>query len=278
MISCDFFGGLGNNLFQLATVYSIHKKFGYELRIPNYANRGDIIKYGQSNILEFSKLFDNEFIYDNSVSQKLKKYIHNDVNLSITDYSYSQIPISDNTIYNGYFQSEKYFLGVNIQDELKVKESNIELIKNKFDKLFEKKNISLHYRLGGDRVTEHMQHYHKNVSSNFFEQSIEMVDDYNSDDYNILVFTDNLLLAKNLLSNFSKNLIFIDNNNDNILDFTFISLCDVNVVSNSTFSWWAAYLNKNINKKIIVTKSEWFGPGYKHFNLNDTFPKTWITL
>jgi hypothetical protein len=278
MISCDFFGGLGNNLFQLATTYSIHKKFGYELRIPDYTSRGDIIKYGQSNTLEFSNLFDNEFIYDNINCQKLRRYIHNDVNLSTTDYSYSPVQISDGTAYHGYFQSEKYFLGVNIQDEFKIKNSNIEVIKNKFGKLFDKKNISLHYRLGGDRVTDHMQHYHKNVSPNFYEQSINMVDDYNPDDYNILVFTDNLPLAKNLLSNFSKNLIFIDNNNDNILDFTFISLCDVNVVSNSTFSWWAAYLNKNINKKIIVTKSEWFGPGYKHFNLNDTFPKTWITL
>ena len=278
MISCDFFGGLGNNLFQLATAYSIHKKFGYELRIPDYTSRGDIIKYGQSDILEFSKLFDNEFVYDNSISQKLGKYVHNDVNPATTDYTYSPITISDNTTYVGYFQSEKYFLGINIQEEFKIKQNNIEIIKNKYSNLFDKKNISLHYRLGGDRVTAHMQHFHKNVSPNFFNQSIDMIDDYNSDDYNILVFTDNLPLAKNLLSNFNKNLIFIDNNNDNILDFTFMSLCDVNVVSNSTFSWWSAYLNKNINKKIIVTKSEWFGPGYQHFNLKDTFPNTWITL
>jgi hypothetical protein len=236
MISCDFFGGLGNNLFQLANAYSIHKKFGYELRIPNYANRGDITKYGQSGVLEFSKLFDNEFVYDNSVSQRLRKYTHNDVNPATTDYLYSPIPILDNTVYNGYFQSEKYFLGVNIQDEFKVKESNIEIIKNKFEKLFQKKTISLHYRLGGDRVTEHMQHYHKNVSIDFFNNSIEMIEDYNPDDYNILVFTDNLPLAKNLLSTLNHNLIFIDNNNDNILDFTFISLCNVNIVSNSTFS------------------------------------------
>lgn len=278
MISCDFFGGLGNNLFQLATAYSIHKKFGYELRIPDYTNRGDIIKYGQSHTLEFSKLFDNEFLYDNNVNQKLKKYYHNDMNPSTTDYSYSPIIISDETTYIGYFQSEKYFLGVNIQEEFKIKQDNIEIIKNKYLNLFDKKNISLHYRLGGDRVTEHMQHFHKNVSPNFFKKSIDIIGDYNSDDYNILVFTDNLPLAKNLLSDFNENLIFIDNNNDNILDFTFMSLCDVNVVSNSTFSWWSAYLNKNINKKIIVTKSEWFGPGYQHFNLKDTFPNTWITL
>jgi hypothetical protein len=57
-----------------------------------------------------------------------------------------------------------------------------------------------------------------------------------------------------------------------------MSICDVNIVGNSTFSWWAAYLNKTINKKTIVTETEWFGPGYKHFKLKDTFPKDWVRL
>jgi hypothetical protein len=37
-------------------------------------------------------------------------------------------------------------------------------------------------------------------------------------------------------------------------------------------------MNKNPNKKVIVTESEWFGPGYKHFNLKDTFPPSWIRI
>ena len=56
MISCDFFGGLGNNLFQLATVYSIHKKFGYDLIIPFESKRGNIQIYGQSNKLELCEI------------------------------------------------------------------------------------------------------------------------------------------------------------------------------------------------------------------------------
>jgi len=47
MISCDFFGGLGNNLFQLATVYSIHKLCDVELQIPSKTDRGNIGIYGQ---------------------------------------------------------------------------------------------------------------------------------------------------------------------------------------------------------------------------------------
>ena len=70
----------------------------------------------------------------------------------------------------------------------------------------------------------------------------------------------------------------MDNSNNNILDFIFMSMCDINIVGNSTFSWWAAYLNQTENNKVIVTENEWFGPGYKHFNLKDTFPESWIRI
>ena len=278
MISCDFFGGLGNNLFQLATVLSIQKKFGYDLRIPSVSNRGDIKKYGQSDTLEFSNLFDNEFIYDDSLNYNFKRYYHTDINPKFTDYTYKPFPIEDNLIYHGHFQSEKYFLGVDIKNELVLKNSNIEYIKDKYSHLLEKKNISLHCRLGGDRVTEKMQIFHKNVSSTYYEKALSLIQDYNQDEYNILVFTDNKSLCEKVLEPINKNFIFIDNNNDNVLDFTFMSLCNVNIVSNSTFSWWSAYMNKNKDRKVIVTKNEWFGPGYKHFNLKDTFPEDWVTL
>jgi hypothetical protein len=274
MISCDFFGGLGNNLFQLATVYSIHKLCDVELRIPTITDRGNIGIYGQETKLELNELFENEFTYDDSL--QLSKYTHIDTDLQKTDYSYVEVPLYDNTCYQGYFQSEKYFLGVDISKEFVLKKQNIDLIKTKYEKLFDKKTISLHYRLGGDRVTQVMQHYHKNVSIDYYKQALELIK-FNADEYNILVFSDNIELCKNLLNELPYPFYFIQNEN-NVLDFTMMSLCDVNIVSNSTFSWWAAYMNQTINNKIIVTESEWFGPGYKHFNLTDTFPKSWIRL
>jgi len=121
-----------------------------------------------------------------------------------------------------------------------------------------------------------MQHFHKNVSVDFYKKAMSLIDDYNENDYNILVFSDRMDDAKEILKSLPYKFNYINNNN--ILDFIFMSLCDVNIVSNSTFSWWAAYMNKIPNKKVIVTESEWFGPGYKHFNLKDTFPESWIRL
>ena len=278
MISCSFFGGLGNNLFQLATVYNLHKKYGFELSIPSYTDRGHIHIYGQSSRLELSELFDNEFIYNAHINKGLLNYTHSDVDLNQTNYTFSDIIKQDNVNYIGYFQSERYFPDIVPKNEFILSKDEIEIVKNKYEKLFDKKNISMHYRLGGDRTTEHMQHYHKNVSTDFYSKALEQILDYNPDEYNILVFTDNPKLCKEILKDFKYNLIFIDNNNNNVMDFVLMSLCDVNIVGNSTFSWWAAHLNQNDSPIVIVTESEWFGPGYKHFNLKDTFPESWIRL
>lgn len=277
MISCNFFGGLGNNLFQLATAYGVSKKFNYKLVLPNYVDRGNISIYGQSTTLEIDDLLENRFYFDDNVSSNIPVYIHSDYHLGSTDYSFKEIPIKDDIKYHGYFQSEKYFSDIDISNEFILKKENISEIKKKYTNLFNKKNISIHYRLGGDRVTNHMQHFHKNVSVDYYKKALETINDYDDDKYNILVFTDKIELCKTLLENLNYNFQYINTPN-NILDFTFMSICDVNIVGNSTFSWWAAYLNKTINKKTIVTETEWFGPGYKHFKLKDTFPKDWVRL
>jgi hypothetical protein len=277
MISCNFFGGLGNNLFQLATVIGISEKYKFDLSIPSKVDRGNISIYNQSDHLEFLDLFENEFIYDD-IPNNLRTYIHPDFNLSRTDYSFVELPIQDNTIYHGYFQSEKYFSGIDIKEILKLKKENIDLIKDKFNSVFDRKTVSLHYRLGGDRVTNHMQHYHKNVSVDYYKTCIDQIKKESFEDFNVLIFTDNMKMCKEKLSEIDENFIYIDNGNSNVLDFTFMSLCDINIVGNSTFSWWGAYLNQNVNNTVFVTESEWFGPGYKHFNLKDTFPEKWIRI
>jgi hypothetical protein len=268
-------GGLGNNLFQLANVYSIHKKYEIPYFIPNFVDRGNIHLFNQSTKLEIDDLFENKFNFDNlQDNQSIYIYNHFDINPN-NDFKYKPVHISDNTCYNGYFQSDKYFLNFDIKNEFKLKLKLLDEVREKYSSLFNKPTIALHYRLGGDRVLENMQHYHKNVSKDFYLNALDIICKNNISKYNILLFSDNLEQAKKILNNID--LIEINNDNDNIKDFALMSLCDYNILGNSTFSWWSAYLNQN-NVLTIAPKSEWFGQGYKHFDLQDLFPKNWIVL
>ena len=53
-----------------------------------------------------------------------------------------------------------------------------------------------------------------------------------------------------------------------------MSLCNHNIIANSTFSWWGAYFNSN-EDKIVCYPSVWFGPELKNNNTVDLFPEEW---
>lgn len=272
MITCKFAGGLGNNIYQLATLYNLHKKYGVDYCIPSYIDRKTADFYKQSSKLEISKLFDTDF---NISDIKLTDYIH--IDMKGGNFGYTDITFRDNMCYNGYFQSDKYFQDFNIKDEFILNQTIKNDLLERYKDIFEKKTISVHYRLAGDRVEEKIQHFHKNVSTEFYKKAIDIiVGEDNIDDYNILLFSDNMESAVELTNDMEYNFIPI-RNADNIEDFIMMSICDDNIIGNSTFAWWSAYLNEK-NSKVIAPKSEWFGPGYSHFNLDDLFPKNWITL
>ena len=56
-----------------------------------------------------------------------------------------------------------------------------------------------------------------------------------------------------------------------------MSLCDHNIIANSTFSWWGAYFNTN-PKKIVTYPSKWFGEKLNHLNICDLFPIEWTQI
>lgn len=273
MITCTFAGGLGNNLFQLANIYNLHKKHNVDYSIPASINRNTADFYKQSSTLEIDRLFDNNF--NTADNLKLSEYMHTDMKGGA--FEYTDIQFRDNTCYKGYFQSHKYFKDFDIKNEFILSQSILNDLKDKYKDIFSKKTIAVHYRLAGDRVEEKVQHFHKTVSIDFYKNAIDIIlGDNDVSEYNILLFSDNMNHAIELVKDIEYDLIPIINK-DNVEDFIMMSICDYNIIGNSTFAWWSAYLNKN-NNKVIAPKSEWFGPGYSHFNINDLFPENWITL
>jgi hypothetical protein len=54
------------------------------------------------------------------------------------------------------------------------------------------------------------------------------------------------------------------------------TLCQNLILSNSTFGWWAAWLNPS--KRMVIAPQHWFGSAYAHYDTRDLLPKTWVKM
>ena len=88
------------------------------------------------------------------------------------------------------------------------------------------------------------------------------------------IFSDDIEWARSNFNFIESPLTFIENNSD-VVDFWLMSLCRHNVLANSTFSWWAGWLNKN-NSKFVIAPKKWFLNST--ISTRDLIPKNWFTL
>lgn len=164
-------------------------------------------------------------------------------------FNYSKIPELKNTLIKGYFQSEKYFdkyfnqiYSLFIDDEI------IDKIKQNF---FFNNSLSIHVRRG-DYLKK--PDYHNILPVSYYLNGINYIE-YKTNIDKIYVFSDDIKWCKNnLLDN---RCIFVESMKD-YEELFMMSLCEHNIIANSSFSWWGSYLNLN-NDKIVVAPKQWFG-------------------
>lgn len=189
---------------------------------------------------------------------------------------YKKLPYIKNVLYKGYFQSEKYFSNNRqyILNLFRMSDDVRNVIDNLYGNLSD--TISIHVRRGdyvndlprfdcltSDFYKKSMQYYGLN------KKFIIVSDDIEWCKQNIL--GDNIIYADKLYPNYSKN--------DYVLiDLYIQTLCSDNIISNSSFSWWGAWMNENIYKKVIIPHP-WFAKGYFLNNLaEDLYPYSWIKM
>jgi hypothetical protein len=102
----------------------------------------------------------------------------------------------------------------------------------------------------------------------YYNKSIEHLKDITD---LFIVFSDDIEWCKNNIK--SENIIYIQDEKDYI-EIYLMSLCDNNIISNSSFSWWGAWLNRNENK-IVIGPKIWFGSEIQH-NTSDILPEKWV--
>jgi hypothetical protein len=274
MITIEIMGGLGNQLFQIFTLIS----YGLTHKVPFYF---------EHKVVPTRE--DRPFYWGNFLSS-LKSFVKTtyEPNLQIyreNGFHYTQ-PLPYEQIgkpfkFFGYFQSFKYFQEKE-KDIFKFIRLNqqMESIKIKYSTICDFENtVSLHFRIGDYK---HQPQNHPVMDTSYYKSALQRVIECTGrSDWNILYFFEEQdkdavkQIIYELQIEFNR-LTFTPINTE-IVDYEqvlLMSLCQHNIIANSSFSWWGAYFNQHTNK-IVTYPSKWFGPSLGIKKMDDMFPIGW---
>jgi hypothetical protein len=291
MIIVKLIGGLGNQLFQYAAgKYLAHfhqtellvdtsyldqdpngsyTKRNLELLVFNLdlkiASKNDIKKFNIESSNKYSRtiqrylpfLFSNLYAAESGIKYQ-KQFVH----------------YPKNTYLDGFWQSESYFKPI---ESILLKEftpkGNLNLEnKNWLNKISTCQSISMHIRRGDYVFNETAQQLHGNLGFDYYTNSLNLIKE-NIENFEVFVFSDDLDWCKSNLK-FDNVIHYVDaNQKQNFhLDMFLMSHCKHNIIANSSFSWWAGWLNQNENKKVIAP-ANWFRQ--KDLITKDLIPPLW---
>jgi hypothetical protein len=290
MIIVKLMGGLGNQMFQYAIGREVSLRNNVPLKLDltflndktskenftfrnleinkfkidlEYANNEEINFFHKRNTLLYNYLYDFG-IKRNNLYISEKNRFHNFKNLGHSLYL------------DGFWQSELYFKNIRhtIINDFEFRKVNFENEKL-IDEIKFKNTISVHIRRGDYVNNKTINNYHGTCSFEYYKKSITYFKEIFIDT-KFYFFSDDINWVKNTFG-VNKNYSYIDINNNinNHYDLLLMSNCNHNIIANSSFSWWAAWLNQNIDKKIIAP-NKWFQK--KENEPLNIIPENWIRI
>ena len=260
-----FKGGLGNQMFQYV-FFNYLKKRNFK-KVYGYFGRRELAGH---NGLEIANVFQNislpkETFWSKIIvltSKLLNKILSRNVVLK------DDLFHKDDTIYDGYWHNIAFFDSNSAN--LFNFNTNLDLINSEnLNKIKISNSIAIHVRRGD--YLSHKNVYGDVCSQDYYRKSIGFFCE-KFEDCTFVFFSDDMKWVK---ENFNmEGSIYIDNNSreNSYLDMFLMSNCKHNIIANSTFSWWGAFLNQNKNK-IVIMPSRWYNNDVNNFNL---FIDDWI--
>lgn len=292
MIVIKLTGGIGNQMFQyaLGRVLSKLNKTELYLDLSFYNNRNKIdtprnyeldifqnivAKNVSSNILnKFTRPNKLKLLVNHYFKLKLQIYPKNWIKEDGHRYHPEVLRLRGDYLIDGYWQTEEYFKKYRrqiLEDfsfPKKVSKKN-KLILNQIKK---KNSISIHVRRGDYVTSKKTNTYHGICSATYYKKAINLINKQVKDPW-FVVFSDDLSWCKKYLL-VPKNSLFVSHNikKNSFEDMRLMSLCKHNIIANSSFSWWGAWLNRSKNK-IIIAPQKWFKGSSS--SKNDIIPTNW---
>ena len=287
MITVHLMGGLGNQLFQIFTTMA----YGINSRIKTIFPFSKTLTTGYERPTYWDSLLSRLSIFTAGKNNPTNEELYSWAKLRETGFQFSNIPsYSRNVMLYGYWQSYLYFDKVKeIIFRIIQLDKMRENIQNEFPEYFDGKmdKLSIHFRLG-----DYKQHpeSHPILPKEYYYNALSVIQKKcQVENFKILYFCEaednsEVLNTIEYLKCEFVNAIFIKVD-DTIPDWKqllIMSVCNHNIIANSSFSWWGAYMNLS-ESKIVCYPEIWFGKNiiqnipHSEF-VKDLCPTDWINV
>jgi hypothetical protein len=282
MIISRLFGGAGNQLFQYAAARALADHLGTDLALDSRyvagsEDRGDCFQHFANARFTRAQTrppakTDGALRYAFWRHFGRNPRFRREQSLGF-DPAFFDLP--DQTYLHGYWQSEKYFAGIadQIRRDLRFTTPLDAANKDMAIRIAESRcPLALHVRRGDYLASG----AYAACTPDYYRAAATHVAERTGDKPTCFVFSNDPAWARdNLALGFDT--VVVDHNDETKghFDLYLQTLCAHNVIANSTFSWWAAWLNDSPGK-CVVAPQEWFGEG--HEQNPDIIPKPWHRL
>lgn len=253
IVTCNVVGGLGNQLFQIANALAVAWDYGYTPLFPRITQAE-------------SYLFPRPVYWD-SVFHKLKTYhptVANERFLHVTpvqeesSFAYKKIEPTDAGIkLIGYYNSHKYFdhHREKIWETFRLPAEMEAVVDRRYREIVESENgetISIHIRLDDTFIAPipGVIDFWKEPYDSYYDLAIALF----PGDVTFVVISDDSNWSRNYMKEKLRGRRAVYVTGEDYLDLYVMAKCKHNIIVNSTYSWWGAYLNQNPEKKVVAPK------------------------
>ena len=305
MVIVRLMGGMGNQMFQYAMARTLAYKHGTQLFIDNSLcpeternnSSGLTLRpYGldvfnvQGQILTGEKFFKTIKIRKENKLRRIAaiklcqivNMFFSSWRVCITErkdvsYDYSLLSLPDDIILQGYFPSYKYFIETEdiIRQDFIFKPEPDKENKTVISSISACNSVSVHFRLGDYVSNDKTNDKFGICNMSYYKNAIEYINKKVKEPRFFIFTNDPEYVKSNLKINYPSVYITHNSGCKNYEDMRLMSLCKHNIIANSSFSWWAAWLNENPDK-IVISPS----PAFNEEVLTDMdyYPDDWILL
>jgi hypothetical protein len=297
MIIARLRGGLGNQLFQYAAGKALAEHHRTELALDLYTytkhpyRKFELSKFS-IDAREATRAEVHQFTGSNPVIRYLNKrenYFRCPKVFAQPHYHFYEdfYSLPADLYLSGYWQSEKYFSSIapliakQFTPRLAAGEQHLSWQK----RMQSENSVAIHVRRG-DYGSAVYSSFFGALSKEYYNQAIAAIQD-SVDKPVFYFFSDDPAWCKDTFNGLKAQFVEHNQGENAFKDMLLMASCSHNIIANSTFSWWGAWLNSNPDKRVIAPR-QWFRTNYldrkepvypsRYYNTKDLIPDSWITL